>query len=110
MNPATLDAIEAVTKTDPTFSSRDRDRLLEFARNLDRPRPVPEAATGERPPQIMKRKEAAAMLNCTVRTIDRLAREGSLKRRKLPGRTRGQGFLKSDVENLMENAGVSSQG
>lgn len=49
----------------------------------------------------MRRAEAAQRLSCSLRSLDRLAASGALRKRTLPGRERASGFLASDVEALI---------
>jgi hypothetical protein len=51
--------------------------------------------------RCIRRNEAARLLAITLRTVDKLAASGILKKLKLPGRTRSCGFLESDVLALI---------
>ena len=68
-------------------------------RLFDRPEAEPVATIESR---IIRRPEAARLLARSPRAIDRLAKEGALKRVLLPGRVRGAGFRLADVRALIE--------
>jgi predicted DNA-binding transcriptional regulator AlpA len=57
--------------------------------------------------RLIRREEAAKRLAVCVRTIDKLAKSGVLRRRLLPGRRRSCGFLLSDIESLIAAQPVS---
>ena len=46
----------------------------------------------------------------SVRTVDKLAADGNLRRITLPGRTRAAGFLESDLVGLLGPKEVLSDG
>ena len=99
MLPSTFEILKSVLRSDPSISAGERAELLARLRQSAEV-PKPQArVSGE--VRIMRRGEAARRLSCSVRTIDRLARNGALRRRKLPGRVRGAGFLASEVETLI---------
>jgi hypothetical protein len=58
------------------------------------PAPEPPANDG---PRILRRKEAAARLGRTVRSIDQLCQQGILVKRTFPGRQRSAGILESSL-------------
>ena len=90
MKPATLDAIRAVIQSDPCRSTAER-RALAGLLGAETP------TAG-----IMTRRDVAKLLNRTTAHVDALAREGTLDRVKLPGRVRGCGFRKDQVEKMIE--------
>jgi predicted DNA-binding transcriptional regulator AlpA len=51
--------------------------------------------------RILRRKQAAEKLCCSVRLIDKLAAQGLLPRVTLPGRVHGAGFRLSDIDRLI---------
>ena len=53
--------------------------------------------------RIMKRNEVAALFGVSARAIDKLAKEGTLRRIVFPNRTRSGGFLKSEVMQVLNN-------
>ena len=87
----TIEAISAMLRADPTLTPPERARVLELIKTPTQSDPGP--ATD----RILSRAETARRLNRTTRTVDGLAAAGTLKRVKLPGRTRGAGFRESDV-------------
>ena len=99
MLPATLEILKSVLRSDPSISAAQRADLLARMRQKADGHKLEAKVSGE--VRIMRRGEAARRLSCSVRTIDRLARTGALRRRRLPGRVRGAGFLASDVETLI---------
>lgn len=107
MLPTTLDAVRALLKADPALTPADRVRILACIRNHgkavepSRDKPAPEK-------QILRRREVAGRFKRSVRFVDHLAREGTLRRVKLPGRQRACGFLAEEVERLMVGQGVES--
>ena len=99
MLPTTHDVIRAALRADPTCSPADRGRLLAALRNAGNTSPAPAAPTG---PRLIRRKTAAAMLACSLRSLDALAADGKLSRVRLPGRRRAAGFREADVRALIE--------
>jgi hypothetical protein len=53
------------------------------------------------PPRIIRREEGARRMACSLRTFDKLCKEGVLKKHVLPGRTRAAGILESDLIELL---------
>jgi hypothetical protein len=99
MLATTLDVIKAGLKSDPTVSPSERARLLTLLRHgPSTPKAEPLPSNG---PRLVTRRNTAAMLAKSVRTIDKLAATGVLKRRLLPGRKRSAGFLESDILVLL---------
>jgi hypothetical protein len=98
MLPTTIELIRSGLKTDPSISPSDRAHLMAMLRQGPQP-PKPETVLNE--PRLIRRIEAARRLSCSLRTIDKLAAAGALKKRKLPHRVRASGFLESDVAALI---------
>lgn len=95
----TLDVIRAGLKSDPTISPADRARLLALIRKgADGPK---EETDRDRAIRIIRRAEAARMLSCSTRLIDRLSQAGILRKRYLPNRRRAAGFLESDITAMI---------
>ncbi len=88
---------ETVTLLVQSLPASDKARLLKSLR--ESPAPAVEA------PRILKAPDVAARLHCTPRTVYGLAAQGHLRRITLPGRTRGCGFLESEVSQLMSGRG-----
>ena len=98
MLPTTRDALKSVLTTDPTVSAHDRNRMLRALRDVQNV----ELSTASNEPRIVRRRDVARMLSCSLRTVDNLAAEGRLPRVSIPGRTRALGFRVRDVEFLVE--------
>ena len=95
----TTDAIKSMLKADPSLTPDDRTLILRAISNHGK---TPDTAKTDATPQLVTRKQAAAMLNRSTRLIDLLANAGQLQRVKLTGATRAAGFRKSDVIALIE--------
>jgi hypothetical protein len=99
MLPTTLQAVRSILTADPSINPPERNRLVAALRQGPQPRtPHPTAAAG---PRFMRRKEVAARLSVSLRTVDKLAQAGMLRKRTLPGRTRASGFLADEVARVM---------
>ena len=98
MLPTTYDAVKAVLRADPTISTADRNRLLAALRSD----PDTSQTSLQAEPRLIRRREAARRLSFSIRTVDKLAATGVLKKRTLPGRVRASGFLEADVEALIK--------
>ena len=75
------------------LSVKDR---LEFIRELTTTPPPQE------PDRVLKVKYAAERMACTPPTIYSLLKAGALTRVRLPGRKRGCGVRKSEIDALIE--------
>lgn len=95
MTPQTLTAIKAILEADHTVSDEDRNVVLTICRE---PRQAANGNGNGRPPRMLTPQEAAEILNTSLRTVFRLAREGRLTRVKLG--TRSTRFRLHDIENL----------
>ncbi len=101
MQRSTIFAIKAILQADPSVSPADRTRIVNFLRKGGKePQGKEQSAKPEQ--RIFRRAEAAHVLGGSVRLVDRLAAAGTLRRIKLPGRQRGQGFSAQDVFALMK--------
>lgn len=98
MLSTTRDAIKSILAADPSVDTEARRRMLKSMEVAQRP---PEEAR-EPESRILRRKEVARRLSCSLRTVDNLATSGVLKRVALPGRERALGFNASDVEALLK--------
>jgi hypothetical protein len=94
----TIEIIRTALKADNTVSASDRARVLATIRNGGSKASEP-ARVAE--PRLIRRAEAAHRLGCSLRLVDRLAKDGALVKRKLPGRKRAAGFLEADVLGLI---------
>ena len=78
------------------LSTQDR---VEFLRELtNAPAPV-------EPDRVLKVKYAAERMACTPPTIYSLLKSGALTRVRLPGRVRGCGVKKSEIDALIQGGG-----
>jgi len=113
MLPTTLKLCRTAHEADPSETPSDRACLMAFIRlpAAERARMMgylrsrtnvtkPETQT-ERIERIIRRAEAARRLSCSLRLVDRLAKDGILPKRKFPGRVRASGFLESDLLALI---------
>ena len=103
MLSTTTDAVRSILKADPSVTPTDRTRILAGIRNHGRDTTTAPAA----PPanRILKRGEVAERMGRSLRFVDKLAAEGILPKKTLPGRTRAVGFASVDVERLLAGKG-----
>jgi predicted DNA-binding transcriptional regulator AlpA len=94
MLDTTKQAVTAIIKADPTLNTNDRVRLIAL---LDKGDKQPDTA----PVRIMKRREVAALVGRSTRTIDLWRKAGLLKPVQLPGHSRALGFRLSEVQKLV---------
>lgn len=97
MLQSTTQIFKSALAANPTVPVVERNRLLKIVR--EGPAPEPPATIEAR---LLRRGEVARRLAVSLRTVDSLARTGTLKRIILPGRTRAAGFLESEVVRLLE--------
>ena len=97
MLKSTVDIVRTALKSDQTISATYRARILEFLRNG----PSVQTPTAEGKARLIRRAEAARRLGCSLRLVDRLAKDGVLPKRRLPNRKRAAGFLETDVLALI---------
>ena len=101
MQPTTVQIIKSSLQADQSLSPRDRAHLLILLRDgATRAKPESESTT-VRVARIIRRREAAERLACSLRTVDKLAASGVLRKHKLPGRVRAAGFLERDLNALL---------
>jgi len=99
MLPTTIQILKSGLQADPSITPSERARLLALLRK-GASAPKTET-TSDRVARLIRRREAAARLGCSLRTIDKLGAQGVLRKRRLPGRLRSSGFLESDVTALI---------
>ncbi len=103
----TLEIVRSGLKADPTLTPQERARLLAALRTPAAQKPAPVISTELR---LIRRAEVARRLSCCLRMVDKLAANGILIKRKLPGRVRAAGFLASDVDSLIADSGKQNGG
>jgi predicted DNA-binding transcriptional regulator AlpA len=103
MLDTTQDAVRAMLKADPSLTPADRGRILATLRNHGKADPEPTATE----PRIIRRREAARRLGCSLRAVDNWTRAGILRKVRLPGRIRHCGFRESDIAALIAGEGAS---
>jgi excisionase family DNA binding protein len=106
MLPTTIETIRSILKCDTTLNPADRSRILAALRSSVIPLKAVATSTSES--RLVRRAEAAKRLGCSLRLVDRLAHDGVLPRRKLPGRRRAAGFLESDLDALIVSGSVTT--
>jgi hypothetical protein len=94
MTSATIEIFKAALRADSTIGPDERTHLLGILKNGN-------PTTTKAAPRIVRRAEAAQRLSVSLRMVDKLTSEGVLKKRILPGRKRGCGFLESDLLQLV---------
>lgn len=99
MLKTTLEIIRSGLKADPSLSPADRTRVLSLLRNAQNSTKTATVTSTE--PHLIRRIEVAHRLSCSLRTVDKLAAAGVLRKRKFPGRIRASGFLESDIVALL---------
>ena len=92
MNAGTKQIIITVANNDPTCTADERGRLLAALTEKDKPTAAP---------RLIRRREVAERLQLSLRAVDRLAEEGALRKRTLPGRVRSTGFIEAEVNALI---------
>ena len=97
MLPTTRTALRSILAADPTVAPGRRSQLM---RALTTP---PAAPAGRRDVRLLRRADVARTLGCSLRMVDHLAKSGTLRRVKFPGRVRGAGFRAGDVEALIQD-------
>jgi len=102
----TLDAVKAVLKADPALTPAERVRIVASVRNHGKGSETEKTAVATEK-RILQRAEVARRFNRSLRFVDHLAKAGTLRRVKLPGRKRACGFLADEVERLMTSEGVT---
>jgi hypothetical protein len=94
----TLQIIRTALKADSSIAATERARLLAAMRGGGEQVLKPARVVETR---LIRRAEVARRLGCSLRLVDRLAKDGALVKRKLPGRKRAAGILESDVLALI---------
>ena len=98
MMPSTRKAIEAVAGADPSLSSTQIKAALAILANSD------PAKDREPLDRILSRREVAAILGLSEKSIDLYARKGVLQRVYIGTSSRASGILESSVRAVMESS------
>ncbi|MCG2661267.1 MAG: helix-turn-helix domain-containing protein [Kiritimatiellae bacterium] len=96
MNATTYKAIEAILKVDQTLSALGIASILAVCRES---RPERKSQNNVHSPQLVTPRQAAEILQTSVRTVWRLTAEGKLRRVKLGYRSTR--FPAQDIEKLI---------
>ena len=95
MRHSTLVALMAIYDSDPARTQSDRETLQKLFGLSD-------GAVANKPVErVVSFVEAAKRMNRTPRALHLLARQGRLRKAKLPGGTRAAGVLASDLDALL---------
>lgn len=103
MLPTTIDAVKALLRADPTVTPADRMAIIAIIRNHGKS--VVTKPTGPVEKRIMRRDEVARRFAMSLRSVDKMATDGILRRVRLPGRRRACGFVADEVERLITSEG-----
>ena len=103
----TVEAVRAVLKSDPSLTPSDRTRITAAIRNHGKAKPEAVSISIPAEQRLIRRIEAARRLSVSLRTIDKLCVQGTLRKFTLPGRTRAAGFLEADLVGLLKGQAVS---
>jgi hypothetical protein len=98
--PQTKVAVRAILSADQSVTDKERTKIIERifrADDGDENQPAEQD-------RIVLRGEASKILSRSTRGIDLLARQGLLKKIKLPGRQRCAGFRLSAINKFLESA------
>jgi hypothetical protein len=101
----TVQVLVAVLKSDPTVTPKDRAEFLAMLRGRDNKSSVPNQLPETR---LLRRKQAAAKLSMSLRTLDKLCASGILTKRTLPGRQRASGIPAAQVDALINGKGETA--
>lgn len=100
MLPTTLQIVRIALQADPSVTPADRTRLMALIKgSAEEPKGEPRSEPNK--PQVLRRSEVALRLARSLRTVDKLASDGLLRKFSLPGRKRAAGFLETDVAALI---------
>ncbi len=97
MLDSTVEMVENYLRTDRTVSPSDRERLM---RRLCG-QPESDSSLSGAGDRLLRRSQAAQMLGRSVKSIDRLASAGVLRRIRFPSHTKSAGFRLSEIADLI---------
>ena len=95
MKHSTLVALMAIYDSDPARTQSDRETLQKLFGLSD------SAVVSKPVERVVSFVEAAKRMNRTPRALHLLARQGRLRKAKLPGGIRAAGVLASDLDALL---------
>ena len=103
MLPTTLEAVKSILRADPSVAPPNRARLLALLRSggPEKPNTAPAMSV----PHLLRRREVAARLSMSVRSVDKLCCEGILQKRTLGGRRRASGITSASVDAVIGGKG-----
>ncbi len=104
MKESTIEIVRAALKTDESVTPAERQKLIALLRNGGKAAIQVENKT-QNQSRIMRLKEVAERLGRSKRVVDRLCKEGLLKKVTLPGRKYGSGILASSFEKFLAALG-----
>ncbi len=105
MRGSTLAAIRILFAGDPIRGEKERAAVRSVLGLQPEP---PRKKSVDLPDRIVSMKEAAHIMNCTVRSIHLFCKQGLLRRVILPGRKTSRGVLWTDLEALI-NTGLTGR-
>ena len=97
----TLQAVRSILAADPSINPLERNRLVALLRQGPAEPKAAPVVDQHRGPRLMRRREVADRLSVSLRTVDKLATSGTLRKRTFPGRQRASGFLEADLVALL---------
>lgn len=97
MLTTTVELFKAGLKTDPTVDPDTRIRIINAVQAAAKSESTPD----EQGNRLLRRGEVARRLSVSLRTVDKLHKQGVLKKVSFPGRGRAAGFRMADVEVLI---------
>ena len=96
MKTTTLTALKAIHDSDPARTRIDREVLIKILGLAEF------VGTAKPANRVISFEEAARRLNRTTRVVHSLARQGVIRKAKVPGCSRAAGVLASDLDALLE--------
>jgi hypothetical protein len=86
----------AKLRLDSTIRPAERNRIIQKLKCVDGEETKPSVSQ-----RLLRRRDVAERLCLSLRTVDKLHKEGFLQKVRLPGRVRAAGFREEDVNNLL---------
>jgi len=104
MDAVTYQMIERAVSSDKSMRPGEQRRILGLIRSCDQQRQAPPPQA----PEILRRTEVAKRFKVSVRCVDKWAKEGLLRKIRLPGRQRAMGFHAEEVDRLVRGEGCDA--